>query len=127
MEEEKKTKTIRKIVLSINREILTFLLIDKRIYYTDRKFGALIRVLPKPKNLLITIAKSRNRVPMFIANLFNLNKEEMDEYEAAQTVDQLAEIIIRDGKKNGCVLVANGDMSVDEELVKKIESLEVVV
>jgi hypothetical protein len=121
------TKKIRKIVLSINREILTFLIIDRNIYYTDKKLGALIRVLPKPKNLLLTIAKSRNRIPMFIIKLFNLSQEEMDEYNSAQTVDDLATIIIKDGKKNGCILVANGDMSVDEDLIKKIESSEVVI
>lgn len=120
-------KTIRKIVLSINREILTFLIIDRNIYYTDRKFGALIRVLPKPRNLLITIAKSRNRIPMFIAQLFNLSQAEMDEYNAAQKVDELAGIIIRDGKKNGCILVANGDMEADMELINKIEKSEVVI
>ena len=113
--------------MSVNREMLTFLIIDRKIYYTDRKFGVLIRVLPKPKNLIITIAKSRNRIPMFIANLFNLNKTEMEEYNVAKTVDDLAQIIIRDGKKNGCIEVANANMEVDAELAAKIENLEVVV
>lgn len=120
-------KIIRKVVLSINREILTFLIIDRKLYYTDRKFGALIRIIPKPKNLISIIQRSRNRVPMFIANLFNLTKEEMDEYEAATTVDQLADIIIRDGKKNGCILVANGDMEADAALISNIERQEVVI
>jgi hypothetical protein len=120
-------RIIRKIVMSVNREILTFLIIERNIYYSDRKFHALIRVLPKPRNLLATIAKSRNRIPMFILQLFNLSKAEMDEYNAAQTIDDLAEIIISDGKKNGCILVANGDMEVDTELIAKIESQEVVI
>ena len=120
-------RTIRKIVMSINRETLTFLIIDKNVYYTDRKLGMLIRVLPKPKNLLLTIQKTRNRVPMFIAQLFELSKAEIDEYNAAQTVDQLAEIIIRDGKKNSCILVANANMEADAELIKRIESQEVVM
>lgn len=120
-------KTIRKIVLSINREILTFLIVDRKIFYTDRKFGALIRVIPKPRNLIHIIQQSRNRVPMFIAQLFNLSKEEMAEYERAKTVDELAEIIIRDGKKNSCILVANADMEADADLVKKIERSEVII
>lgn len=97
------------------------------IYYTDRKFGSLIRVMPKPRNLITVIQRSRNRIPMFIATLFNFNKQEVAEYEAATNVDQLAEIIIRDGKKNGCILVANGDMEADAELVDKITGLEVVI
>lgn len=120
-------RIIRKIVMSVNREILTFLIIERNIYYSDRKLHTLIRVLPKPRNLLATIAKSRNRIPMFISQLFNLSKAEMDEYNAAQTVDDLADIIIRDGKKNGCILVANNNMEVDSELIAKIESQEVVI
>lgn len=120
-------RIIRKIVLSINREILTFIIVDRKIYYTDRKFGALIRIMPRPKNLVSLIARTRNRVPMFIANLFNFTKEELAEYEMANTVDKLAEIIIRDGKKNGCILVANRDMEADAALVDKITSAEVIV
>jgi len=126
-EPEQSKQIIRKIVLSVNREILTFLVIDRRVYYTDRKLGILIRLLPKPKNLIITIAKSRNRIPMFIANLFNLTKAEMKEYNQADTVDKLADIIIRDGKKNGCMFVANGDMEIDSEMAERIKSQEVVI
>jgi hypothetical protein len=64
---------------------------------------------------------------MFIANLFNLSKAEMAEYNAAKTIDELAEIIIQDGKNKGCVLVANADMKADAELVAKIEKSEVMV
>lgn len=123
----KEKTTIRKIVMTINRELLTFLIIEKNVYYSDRKFKALIRVLPKPKNLMITIQKSRNRIPMFIATLFNLSKEEMEEYHNAKTTDELADIIIRDGKKNACILVANSDMQADTDLIERIQKSEVVI
>ena len=125
MEEQK--KVIRKVVMSINREMLTFLVINRKIYYTDRKIGVLIRLMPKPRNLIILIQKSRNRIPAFIAQLFNFTKEEIDEYNGAKTVDDLVNIIIKDGKKNGCVLVANGDMAADAQLISKIEAAEVVI
>ena len=128
--EEKKIddkKKIRKIVMSINREMLTFLIIDKKLYYTDRKIGVLIRLLPKPRNLIVLIQKSRNRIPAFIAQLFNFTKEEIDEYNGAKTVDDLANIVIKDGKKNGCILVANQDMGADAQLISKIEAAEVVI
>lgn len=113
--------------MSINRELLTFIIIDRKIFYSDRKFGSLIRLIPKPQNLILTIQKTRNKVPMFIAQLFNLTQEELDEYDKAITVDQLADIVVRDGKKNGCLLVANADMEAEEELVKKIEQSEVII
>lgn len=119
-------KIVRKIVLTINREMLSFIIIDKKIYYTDRKLKALIRVLPKPKNLIRVIQNSRNRVPMFLLNLFNFTPEEMKEYEEAKTPDDLANIIVRDGAKNGCIVVANGDMEVDDFIADQIEKVEVV-
>lgn len=119
-------RTIRKVVLSVNREILTFLIIDRNVYYTDRKFKALIRILPKPRNLIKVIQMSRNRVPMFLANLFNFTNEEMAEYDSAKTVDELAEIIIKDGRKNGCLLVANGDITIDDRMAETIQKVEVV-
>lgn len=112
--------------MSINREILTFVIIDRKIYYSDRKFGAMIRLIPKPDKLFVMIAKSRNRFPMFLANLFNLSKEEIEEYNSAKTTEDLANIIIRDAKRNGCLLVANGDMEADSELVDKISASEVI-
>lgn len=130
MEQEKiktrETKAIRKIVMSVNREILTFLIVDKTVMYTDRKFRMLIRILPKPKNFIQAIDNSRNRIPRTLIELFKFTKEEMAEYNNAKDTNALAEIIIRDGKKNGCILVANGDIEADKDLVNKIKELEVI-
>ena len=126
MENKEKTRTIRKIVMSVNREMLTFLVVNRKIYYTDRKLGLLIRLMPKPKNLVNMIYKSRNKLPMFLVKLFEFTEEELKEYDKAETVEDLVEIIIKDAKKNGCLLIANGDMEASEELVSKIESAEVV-
>jgi hypothetical protein len=125
MEETK--KVIRKIVMSVNRETLTFLIVERKIYYTDRKLGMLVRLMPRPKNLINIIYRSRNKIPMFIANLFKFTQEELEEYENAKTIDELAGIVIKDAKKNGCLMVANADMEVDDTHYRKINSAEVVI
>lgn len=119
-------KIVRKVILTINREMLTFVIFNHSIFYTDRKLKALIRILPKPKNLIRVIQNSRNRVPMFLLDLFKFTPEEMQEYENAKTNEDLANIIIKDGAKNGCILVANGDLQVDDFIASQIEKVEVV-
>lgn len=123
MEEKKK---IRKVVLMINREVMTFLIIDKKVFYSDRKFKALIRILPRPRNFVNFIQKSRNAIPAFLTKLFNYTKKEMEEYEKAKDDAELAEIICLDGKKNGCIVAANGLMEVDQSIIDDIQKVEVL-
>ena len=93
------------VILSYNREILNFLIKDKEIFYTDRKWKAWIRCLPPPENLIKQIKLSRNRVPEFISYLFNFTKEELEEYKNAKSEEELANIITDDAKKKGCKLI----------------------
>lgn len=94
-----------KLIFSKNRELLNFIVIKKEIFYTDYKWGKWIRILPKDKNLLLQIRNSRNRIPLFLSELFNLSKEENREYEKAKGENELMDIIIKDAKLNGCLLV----------------------
>lgn len=93
------------IVLAFNREILNFLVKDREIYYTDRKWKAWIRCMPLPKDFIQQVRLSRNKIPAFITDLFNFTEEEMKEYNGAKTEKELAEIIIKDAKLKGCKLV----------------------
>ena len=98
------------LVFAYNREVLNFLVKDKEIFYTDRKWRSWVRCLPPPKDLIKQIALSRNKIPPFIANLFTFNDEEMKEYEAAKTERELANIVIRDAKLKGCKIVKDEEV-----------------
>ena len=93
-----------KLVFSLNREHLQFYIRDKIIYYTDRKWKNWVQCIPKDKDLIKIILKSRNAVPHQLAELFNLSKEEMKEYNDAKDDDELAKIIKMDGKGKGLIL-----------------------
>jgi hypothetical protein len=93
------------VILAYNREVLNFLVKDKEIFYTDRKWKAWIRCLPPPEDLIKQIKLSRNRIPEFISYLFNFTDEELKEYANAKTEEDLANIIINDAKNKGCKLV----------------------
>jgi len=50
------------------------------------------------------IKMSRNKLPIQLAKMFTLTKEEQAEYDSAKSDDELATIIIRDGRSRGCKL-----------------------
>lgn len=97
----------QKLVFSINRELFRFLILDKRVFYTDRKWSAWIQCLPAPENFLMKIKLSRNKIPSTLGNMFTLNDEERKEYESAKDEEALAEIVIRDARLKGATLIAN--------------------
>ena len=88
-----------------NREILNFLIKNREIYYTDRKWNTWIRCLPPPKDFINKIKMSRNKIPKYLANLFKFTEEEMKEYENAKNEEELAKIIIKDALSKGCRLL----------------------
>ena len=116
-----------RLVLSANRELMHFLVIDRNVYYTDRKWALWIRCLPRPDNFITKIRQSRNAFPAFLINSFSFNEEEQREYDSAKSEKEIADIIIKDARTKGCRLVLSreGDMK-DEELKKKILESEFV-
>ena len=55
---------------------------------------------------------SRNKIPPFLAQMFNFSEQELAEYEAATNEEQLANIIIRDAGLKGCKLVSNEEVQI---------------
>ena len=106
---------VRYLIFSYNRELLHFIVKEnKEVFYTDKKFKIWIRILPPPKDLMLKIAQSRNRVPSFIANLFKYTDEELKEYEMARDEKDLAKIVTRDALLKGCILIKDEEIK-DED------------
>lgn len=111
--------TIR-LSFTYNRETLNFVVRNKEIYYSDRKWTGWIRCVPQPENFMRMVAMSRNRIPMHIMNIFKMTPEEMKEYELAQTEDELATIVIRDAKSKGCVFIGQSKELTDADNAKGV-------
>jgi hypothetical protein len=94
-----------KLMMMINREILNFTIENRIICYRDRVWKTAVQVLPKDDKLIEKIKLSRNRIPEVLIKLFNISKEEMEEYNNAKTDSEIADLIIRDGKGKGCRLI----------------------
>lgn len=117
-----------RLVFSANRELIHFFIIDKNVYYTDRKWGLWIRCLPRPDNFINKIQTSRNKFPAFLINLFNFSEKEKAEYDSAKDEGEIATIIERDARLKGCRLIVKKEGSIDdEELKKKILESELVM
>jgi len=94
-----------KLQFSYNKEMMFFLVKVKEVYYTDRKWNAWIRCLPPPKDFLLTIQKSRNKIPAHLAELFEYTNEELEQYAKAGTENQIADIIVKDARGKGLRLI----------------------
>lgn len=94
-----------KLNFLINREVLNFKIENRQVFYTDRLWRDWVRCLPKDDELIKRITLSRNKFPSVLAKLFNLSKEELEEYNKARTDGEIADIIIKDSKTKGCRLI----------------------
>lgn len=110
-----------KLIFSLNREMMRFLIVNKNVFYSDRKWNAWVQCLPKPENFLNTIKMSRNKIPSFLGEMFNLSKEEQEEYNGAKDEDALSEIIIKDCKLRGATLIAKA-----KEDNKNMEDVKII-
>jgi hypothetical protein len=94
-----------KLVFNYNREPMNFIIKNREIFYSDRRWGNWIRCMPPPENFMKAVALSRNRVPAMLINMFKFTEEEVKEYNDAKDENALAEIITRDAKSKGCIFV----------------------
>lgn len=92
---------------------MNFIIKNREIFYSDRRWGNWIRCIPPPENFMKAVILSRNRIKPGIAEMFKFTEEEIKEYNEAKDEEALAEIIIRDAKKKGCIFVKKMD-EIDE-------------
>jgi hypothetical protein len=92
---------------SYDHESLNFIVKEKEIYYTQRKFakGQWVRCIPPPENFQKIVAMSRNTIPPMLIKMFTFTEEEIKEYNEAKDEEALAQIIIRDAKGKGCIYI----------------------
>jgi len=92
------------IILTFNlaKEIMKFRISEKQIFYTDRIWINELRCIPRDEEFIKKIRESRNRFSSKLIDAFTLSKEQQQEYDSANSEEELAQIIIKDmGKKGG--------------------------
>jgi len=96
------------LAFTIDREVFCIEIKGREVWYGDRKWGKLLRLVPKDEKFIRKIKFSRNKIPQHFIELFNLTKEEQGEYDNAKDEKELSEICIRDARKKGAILIKNG-------------------
>lgn len=96
------------------KEVMTFIVKDREIYHTSKAFPERLRCIPKDEQFIKKIRESRNRLSPKLIDMFNLNEKQQEEYNEAKTSEELAEIIIKDCKKKGIILL-NREVSDEKE------------
>ena len=98
--------TIR-LGFTINREIVHFLIEGKVIRYYDRKWSHGVQFMPKDHEFIRTIIFSRNRIQLAEQIRQWIDEansgDNLTEYNACQTEEDIANIIRRDALKKGLV------------------------
>jgi hypothetical protein len=91
-----------KLTFRVQREVFNIFIDKEEIWYSDRRWHKGIRCIPKDEDFIHRIKMSRNQIPTFLINLFDLTKEEEVEYNSAKNDEEkLADFVIKDCKKLG--------------------------
>lgn len=85
-----------KLIFSFQREIFIIIIKNKEIFYSDRKLHKQVRIIPVDETIRKQIILSRNKLPSWIINFYDLTKEEKEQYENAKTEEEIAKICIKD-------------------------------
>lgn len=113
-----------RVSLLYNREVLNFAIQDRIIKYTDRKWNKWIQCIPKDKDFIKKVLFSRGKFPHFLKTMFDLSIKEQEEYAAAKTDEELAQIIIRDGKQKGCTSATKKYVENSPIMKKELSAIE---
>ena len=94
-----------KLAFTMNRETFRIEIEGKSIWYADRRWSRAIRLIPRDEEFLKKILFSRGKIPPIIKDLFTLTNNEQEEYDNAKDERELADICIRDCKRQGSRLL----------------------
>ena len=82
---------------------------NKRILYWDRYqsslWGGPLQYLPPDPSIIKKIQMSRNRIPGQVVDMLRIPKDELEEFMNAKDDHELRDLVFRDCKKNGCLLL----------------------
>ena len=102
-----------RLVFSINRELLNFIVRNKDIFYTDRKWKKWLQCMPQNDEFIKKIRMSRNAFPAFLTQLFNFSAEELKQYDNCKDEKDVAIMIKKDAASKGCKLLSEEEVQIE--------------
>lgn len=99
-----------KLEFQNGREIMTFIVRNREIFYSDRLWDKPIRCIPRDEQFIQKVRLSRNRYPEKLVTMFTLSEAQEKEYNSATTEKELAQIIIKDCGLKGLKLLRSQEI-----------------
>lgn len=94
------------IITAAGRETMQWKIQDKVVMYKDRRWPDWIQVLPLDEMLLEKLKKIGGSVQVLAALLIDANSgKNKKEWEEAKNDQEVADIIVRDSRLQGCNIV----------------------
>lgn len=95
-----------RLVFTFGQEVLLFDVNNKQIIYRDRKWPDGISFIPKDHGFMKKVMLSRNRISnQMITWIVEANGgKSLDEWNACNNDEEVADIVIRDARLKGCIL-----------------------
>jgi len=95
---------IKLVFVMPSREVFRLVINERNIFYGDKNWNELIRLVPKDADFIRKIIFSRGKIPNAMKEMFNLTKAEQEQYDSAKDDRALAAICIDDCKRKGAKL-----------------------
>lgn len=96
-----------RISFVINRETISFEINEKKIKYFDRKWSQGFQFMPKDEGITKVLLMNQRVYPLaqqMVAWINEANSgKDLEEYNAAKTDEEIADIVRRDARSRGCV------------------------
>lgn len=102
---------MKNLIYKRDAKFFSIIVDGKEAYYTDEKvlndknFNGKIRWIPAEPGIRKKIMLSRNKYPIWIAELFELTNYEKEQYEKAKSEKEVISIVMDDCKRMGCELI----------------------
>lgn len=95
-----------KLTFLMQTNLMMFVVDKQEVWYSDAKvFKKALRIIPRDEEFHKKLMLSRNKIPDFV-DKFKLSAEDEKEYEANKdSEEKLADIIVKDCKAQGLVLI----------------------
>ena len=91
-----------------NRELISFLIDGKRVYYYDRVWKKGLQVYPLSMPLINKLKRGGMNLKMYAALILDANKDEnLKEYQSCKTEEDIVQMIRKDCVSKGLLEIKN--------------------
>lgn len=94
-----------KLMFEKERHFFLITIENRKVLYWDKKVSVHLQYLPPDPNIDMKIRMSRNKLNHNVKELLKISQDDLKDFENAKDDNEIKDLVIRDAKTKGCVLV----------------------